>query len=472
MSEHTLELPAETMRALVAQAMDQIVAYIESLPDQPAADVQGAAELARTVMEPVPERGTPFSDLLNLLFERLIPKSFNTAGPGYLAYIPGGGIFHAALADLIADSVNRYVGVWLAAPALSQLEAAVIQWFSDMVGYPSEARGILTTGGSLANFTAVVTARRDRLPENFLSGTLYASDQVHHSVTKAAIMAGFPESNCREIPTDSRFCISLDTLRQQIDQDRSDGLTPFLIVASAGTTNTGAVDDLDAMAEMARRENLWLHVDAAYGGFFMLTARGRQTMRGIERADSITLDPHKALFLPYGTGSLLVRNGEALRKAHSVHADYLPPMQQDPDFVDFCLYSPELSRDFRGLRVWLPLKMHGLGPFRQNLEEKLDLTKWITEELRTMPQIEIVAEPQLSIVTFRLTRPGLSTEELNNLNRTLLEKINSKLRVFLTGTTLEGRFVIRICVVSFRTHMNRMQAARDDIRASIAELGL
>ena len=472
MSEHTLELSAETMRTLVAQAMDQIVAYIESLPDQPAADVQGAAELARTVMEPVPESGTPFSDLLDLLFEHLIPKSFNTGGPGYLAYIPGGGIFHAALADLIADSVNRYVGVWLAAPALSQLEAAVIRWFSDMVGYPSEARGILTTGGSLANFTALVTARRDRLPENFLSGTLYASDQVHHSVTKAAIMAGFPENNCREVPSDRRFCICLDTLRQQISKDRGDGLTPFLIVASAGTTNTGAVDDLEAVAEMARRENLWLHVDAAYGGFFMLTGRGRQTMRGIERADSITLDPHKALFLPYGTGSLLVRNGEALRRAHSVHADYLPPMQQDPDFVDFCLYSPELSRDFRGLRVWLPLKMHGLGPFRQNLEEKLDLTTWITEELRTMPQIEIVAEPQISIVAFRLAPPGLSTEELNNLNHTLLEKINSKQRVFLTGTTLNGRFVIRICVVSFRTHMDRMQAARDDIRTSIEELAL
>ena len=172
MDNKELELSAETMRDLVRQAMDRIVEHIESLPRQPAVDVEGARELARSVVEPAPETGTPFSDLLDLLFQRLIPKSFNTAGPGYLAYIPGGGIFHAALADLISDSVNRYVGVWLAAPGLAQLEANVLRWFSSIAGYPREARGVLTTGGSLANLTAVVAARKERLPENFLSGTI------------------------------------------------------------------------------------------------------------------------------------------------------------------------------------------------------------------------------------------------------------------------------------------------------------
>jgi aromatic-L-amino-acid decarboxylase len=465
-----LELSVETMRSLVDQAMDRIVRYIDDLPRQPAADVSGAAELARSVMEPLPMQGTPYAALLDRLFEELVPKSFNTAGPGYLAYIPGGGLFHSAVADLISDSVNRYVGVWLAAPALSQLEATVLQWFAQVIGYPGEARGILTTGGSLANFSAIVTARRSLLPRNFLSGTIYTSDQVHHSVVKAAILAGFSEDNVRELPSDGYFRIRPDRLEDAVVADRRNGFLPFLIVGSAGTTNTGAVDDLDALAEISHRQAMWLHVDAAYGGFFMLTERGKKAMHGIDRAHSVTLDPHKALFLPYGTGSLLVRDGEALRKAHSLHAEYLPPMQEDPDLVDFCNYSPELSRAFRGLRVWLPVKMHGIEPFRKNLDEKLDLTQWATGRLRLIPGIQIMAEPQLSIVAFRLFRSGLGTEELNALNRTFLDRINAGKRVYLTATTLRGEFVIRICVVSFRTHLDRMQAALEDIGAAAQAL--
>jgi aromatic-L-amino-acid decarboxylase len=374
------------------------------------------------------------------------------------------------VADLIANSINRYVGVWMAAPALAQLEVNVLRWFADMIGYPREAKGLLTTGGSMANFTALVTARRNRLPENFLSGTLYASDQVHHSVIKAALMAGFPAHNVREVAVDAGFRIRLDALRERIDEDRRKGLSPFLLVASAGTTNTGAVDDLESLADIARDEKLWLHVDAAYGGFFALTERGRRMMRGIDRADSVTLDPHKALFLPYGNGSLLVRDGEELRRAHTVHADYMPPMQQNPDLVDFCLYSPELSRDFRGLRVWLPFKLHGAGAFRRALDEKLDLAEWATEELRKIPGMEIIAEPQLSLVAFRLVREGLDPEEINELNRRLLDGINCRQRVFLTPTSLAGKFVLRICVLHFRTHLDRMKAAMEDIRAAVQEL--
>jgi aromatic-L-amino-acid decarboxylase len=374
------------------------------------------------------------------------------------------------VADLISNATNRYVGVWTAAPALAQIETNVINWFSEMIGYPGSARGILTTGGSLANFTAIVTARRNRLPEDFLNGTIYASDQIHHSIIKAAILAGFPERNVREIESDQRYCIRLDGLQRAVQEDRRNGYTPFLVVGSAGTTNTGAVDPLTELAQFARAQELWLHVDAAYGGFFALTERGGAMMRGMEQADSITLDPHKALFLPYGTGSLLVRDGEALRRAHTIHADYMPPMQEDSDLVDYCLYSPELSRDFRGLRIWLPLKLHGIGPFRENLEEKLDLTQWATEELRKIPEIEIVAEPQLSVVAFRLIRAGLDREGLNDLNQRLLEGINKRQRVYLTATLLEGYFVIRICVLSFRTHLDRMQACMEDIRKAIEEL--
>ena len=448
---------------MIDQISERLVDHIASLPDQPASYAGDGRTLARSLAESLPEQGTQLETLLDLLFDEAVPLSFNTAGPGYLAYIPGGGVFPSALADLIANAVNRYVGVWVAAPALVQLEVNVIRWLSKILGYPEEAGGILTTGGSLANFTAVVTARRERLPSDFLSGTIYTSDQTHHSVRKAAVLAGFPEENVREIPSDDGFTLRIDALRERVDQDRKSGLSPFMVVASAGTTNTGAVDDLVGVAEVAEAERLWLHVDAAYGGFFMLTDRGRSALRGIDRADSIALDPHKGLFLPYGTGSLLVRDAETLRRAHATFADYMPAMQHDSDLVDFCDVSPELSRDFRGLRVWLPIKLFGIGAFRDSLDEKLNLARWAADRLREIPDMEILAEPRLSLTAFRLAPAGRSEAELNALNRELLDRINARQNVYLTATSLRGRFALRICVLSFRTHLDRMEQCMADI---------
>ena len=267
------------------------------------------------------------------------------------------------MAELIAYTVNRYVGVWAAAPAVTQIEATVIQWFCEIIGFPRAAGGVLTTGGSLANFYALVAARRDRLPENFLSGIIYTSNQSHHSIEKAVLTAGFPRSNLRRIGVDSRFRIRLDELESTMDSDLSKGLVPFLIVGNGGSTNTGAVDDLSGLAELARRRGLWFHAAAAYGGFFMLTEHGRRTLRGIEQADSVTLNPHKVLFLPWGTGSLLVRSPETLRQTFHGWASYMPDPSDHPLRIDFSELSPELSREFRGLRLWLPIKMHGIEPF-------------------------------------------------------------------------------------------------------------
>lgn len=474
---HELELDGAGLKRMVDLAVKRIARYVKTLPQQPAHDLSGAVELARSLVEPAPREGMPFERILDLLFDRAVPVSYNTAGPGYLAYIPGGGLLQTAVADLIGDAVNRYVGVWLAAPGMVQLEANVIRWLCDIAGFPKGASGFLTSGGSLANFSAVVTARRTRLPERFLDGTLYCSDQVHHSVQKAAALAGFPEGSVREIPVDGAFRIRLDALRDRIVEDRRAGRLPFLIVGNAGTVNTGAVDDLVGLADIATRERCWLHVDGAYGGFFLLTERGRRVMRGIDRADSITLDPHKGLFLPYGTGALLVRDVETLRRAHALSADYLPAMQEAGDLVDFCQISPELSRPPRGLRVWLPIKLHGIDAFQKALDEKLDLAEWAAAELERVPGVRIVARPQLSIVAFRLepatpARSGarVGERDLNRLNRLLLERINARRRVFLTGTMLDGRFVIRICVLSFRTHLDRMRQALEDIRSAVDEV--
>ncbi len=467
---YPLEPSAEEMRVMIDQAAERVIEHIASLPDQPASYTHDGRTVASALAEPLPAKGASLETLLDLVFEEAVPASFNTAGPGYLAYIPGGGVFPSAIADLIANVVNRYVGVWVAAPALVQLETNVVRWFCDIVDYPSGSGGILTSGGSMANFTAAVAARRERLPEDFQAGSIYTSDQTHHSVRKAALLAGFPERSVREIPTHEDCELPLDALRERIAEDRADGLEPFLVVASGGTTNTGAVDDLEGLADLAQAEGLWLHVDAAYGGFFMLTARGREALRGLDRADSIALDPHKGLFLPYGTGSLLVRDGESLRRAHTTFADYMPDMQHDADFVDYCDVSPELTRDFRGLRAWLPIKLFGIDAFRVNLDEKLDLARWAADRLREIPDMEILAEPRLSLTAFRLAPEGRSDDDLNALNRELLDRVNARQNVYLTGTVLHGRFALRICVLSFRTHRDRMEQCLADIRDSVAEL--
>ena len=460
---YPLEPGAPEMRSLVQQALERIIAHIESLPTQPAMNVEGATEYARTLVEPLPRRGESYEKLLDFLFNDAIPRSFTAAGPGYLAYVPGGGLFHAAVADLIANAVNRYVGVCAAAPALVQLEANVVRWFCEIVGLPHGSGGVLTSGGSLANFTGIVAARKAMLPDDFLRGTLYCSNQIHHSFQKAANLAGFPYANIRELPVDERFRIRIDALEEAIEHDRRAGLTPFLVAGSAGTTPTGAVDDLEELARVAREQKLWFHIDGAYGALFMLTERGRAVLKGIEQADSIILDPHKTLFLPFGTGAVLVRDARTLRRAHSSHADYLPDMQQEDELVDFCEISPELSRDFRGLRVWLPLKLFGIEPFREQLDEKLDLIDYAVNELRKIDGIEIVAEPQLTIIAFRI-------EGDDARNRALMDAINARKRVMLTHAIVDGRFLIRVAIVSHRTHRDRVDMMLEDVRASVAAL--
>src|SRR5438309_5986653 len=459
--QYPLEPDANEMRRLIDEAAQRVIAHIESLPSQPAQNVEGATEYARTLIEPLPQRGESYEALLDFLFREAIPRSFTAAGPGYLAYVPGGGIYHAAVADYIADAVNRYVGVCAAAPVLAQLEANVVRWFCEIVGYGRGSGGVLTTGGSMANLIAIIAARKSLLGDNFASATLYCGDQIHHAFQKSAMLAGFPAANIREIKSDGLFRVRLDKLEEAIARDRAAGLRPFLVAGSAGTTNTGAVDDLESLARIARDSEMWFHVDGAYGAFFALTERGRARLRSMEDADSVVLDPHKTLFLPFGTGALIVRDLAPLRRAHSMHADYLPAFQESDELVDFCELSPELSRDFRGLRVWLPLKMFGIEPFREQLDEKLDLAAYAAAELRKIDGIEVVAEPQLSILAFRLAGDDAR-------NRELLRRINARKRVMLTPAVVGGRFVIRICIVSHRTHRDRVDMALEDIRAEVS----
>jgi aromatic-L-amino-acid decarboxylase len=465
-----LEPSAEEKREMGETVLSYLISFYEGLPDAPASNHEGGLHVARRFRGSPPELGN--SDFRAVLSEvaEAAAVAAETAGPGYLAYIPGGGMYSASLADFIATSVNRFVNVWHIAPAFAQIEATVIRWFADLFALPSEAGGILTSGGSLANFSAIVTARRTRVPDDFLHGTLYASEQTHASVAKAAVLAGFPRGNVRAVPTDPALRIDPSALLSMLRADRERGFQPFLLVANAGTTNTGAVDPISDLARLSAREGLWLHVDGAYGGFFQLTERGRRAFDGIEAADSITLDPHKGMFLPYGTGCLLVRDRRLLRLAHHVEAEYLQDLAPEEEIPNFSEYSPELSRDFRGLRVWLPVQLHGLARFRSALDEKLDLARLLHEGLGRTPGFEVPWEPELTVVAFRYRPAGGGEEQTDAFNRTLLERIIASKRVFLSSTLVRGRFIIRACIVSHRTHRDRVEEALEIIRRSAAEL--
>jgi aromatic-L-amino-acid/L-tryptophan decarboxylase len=448
--EYPLEPTPDEMRAMAASAIELLVGFVARLPQAPAADLEGANELARTLrgLRPL-EEPTAFADNLSTV-ERAASKAIDTAAPGYLAYIPGGGIFTAALGDLLADGLNRFTSIAAVAPALTAIEASVIEWLCELFAFPTGSGGVLTTGGSLANFGAVIVART-ALGEAFGDGTIYMSEQAHHSVARAAQLAGFSSAALRPIECDSDLRIDVRALERQIVEDRRRGLRPCLVVATAGTTNTGVIDSLSAIADIAQQEGIHFHADAAYGGFFRLTERGCDRLTGIERADSITLDPHKGLFLPYGTGCLLVRDRELLRRAHAMGAEYLQDLQADelPDFADL---SPELSRDNRGLRVWLPLHLHGIAAFRGALDEKLDLAALVHERLSEVSELELAGRPELSTVAFRL-------RDTDDANRALLERINVSKRVFVSSTQIAGRVWLRVSILSHRTHRDRIEEA-------------
>jgi len=455
--------PAE-MRAMGESALEYLIGFIHGLDDAPAEATEGAVELARELRGAPPERGGDFEPLFDEA-RRAIAHTFEYAGPGYLAYIPGGGLYTAALADFLAQGVNRYVGLWQPSPAVVQIEENVTRWLCDVFDYPEGSQGLLLSGGSMANLSAMVTARHAKLGEDFLDGTYYVSEQAHASVTKAATIAGFSKRNLRIVPTDAELRMDPEALRALVGEDRAAGLRPFLVAPSAGTTNTGAIDPLNAIADIAADEGLWMHVDGAYGGFFQLTERGRAAFRGIERSDSVTLDPHKGMFLPYGTGGLVVRDGQELRDAHYEGAAYLQDLPPTGELPNYSEYSAELSRDWRGLRVWFPLRLHGVAAFREALEEKLDLAGVVAEALEADPNVEVCWRPQLSTVAFRLADDADDERQAEFLRR-----INASKRVFLSSTRIHGRYVLRICIVSHRTHRDRIDDCIEIVAKAAAEL--
>ena len=440
---HPLELSSQDLKSMLRLSGDKLGRFLDTLPEQPMARLDGSRKLARRMDEPCPTEGEPFARLLARIVDHVTPISLNCASGGYLAFVPGGGLPHAAVADLISGVINRYTGIWMPAPGWVQLEISVIRWMCEWVGFGPDAGGVLTSGGSLANLQALVAAR------DAGAQVVYATALTHHCVAKSAHVVGLPVV---EVPMDAAFRMDPTQIPSR----------PGVVVASAGTTSVGSVDPLPQLAEVCTRYGHWLHVDGAYGGCFVLTERGRAVLEGLDRADSIVLDPHKGLFLPYGTGALLVKDRERLRKAFTLAANYMPKPSDNEDFWDFHDLGPELSRPARGLRLWLPLKMHGVGAFSDALDEKLDLARQAHEGLAALPVVEMVTGCPLSLFAFRVRD--------DETTRRVLRAVNERQRVFLTGATLpDGRFVGRVCVLSFRTHQQHIDALLEDLEAAIRE---
>ena len=404
---------------------------------------------------PIPDQPQEINAVLDEIENQIVPPGLNPTSGSHFGYIPGGGLMSAALGDYIAAVTNRYVGVYFSSPGGVLVETRLVNWMAELVGYGESSGGYLSSGGSVANLSAVVTARESAglTSGSFSEAVVYLSTQTHHCVERALNIAGMKDAVRRFIPIDEHYRMIPGELEKAIKKDKESGLNPWMVVASAGSTDTGAVDPLDDISEIAEKHTLWFHVDAAYGGFFLLAESARKQFSGIEKSDSVVLDPHKGLFLPYGSGALVVKDAEKLAAAHKYSANYMKDTEIDSGIYSPADLSPELSKHFRGLRMWLPLKLHGVNAFRSSLEEKLQLAMYAWERLSEIEEIEMGPKPQLTVFMFRWKPKNGDADELN---RQLHQSIVEDGRVFLSTTRIRDHFVMRLAILSVRTHLEQV----------------
>lgn len=396
-----------------------------------------------------------FQNLLNLYQSEIAESGINAASPKHLGYIPGGGIYTSALADFIAAVTNPFASAYFASPGAATMENEVINWIKNVFSFPENTVGCLSSGGSVSTLIAFTAARDQYKIKNEIvsKSVVYLSKQVHHSTQKALRIIGLEDVIIRYLPLDDMFRIIPDRLNLLIEKDKADGLNPFLIVATAGTTDTGTIDPLNSIADIASNHKLWFHIDAAYGGFFILTSK-KKLFKGIERADSLIVDPHKGLFLPYGVGAVLVKNSLSVLHSHYYTANYMQDGQNEELIQSPANLSPELTKHFRGLRVWLPLKFHGIEPFIACLEEKLFLVQYFRIKLAERGFC-LGPEPDLSVSYFWYP----FTSDTDEKNKLLVEAIHKDGSVFLSSSMIDNRFVIRIAILAFRTKKETVDEA-------------
>ena len=455
------------MQRLGRQVADHVAAHLASLREQPTQRGLSREEAEGRIAGPAPATGTDFDTLLRRLERDVFPYHTREPHPGFMAYVQSCSSFPAVLGDWLATGYNFFAGVWSVAPGPNALELTVLDWFRDWLAMPAGTGGLLTTGGSAATLTAVIAARHAvvgddvaRLPRC----VLYASDQAHSSVIRAAWIAGLSRELVRTVPTDDSWRMRTDQLGAMIREDRARDLLPMMVVASAGTTNTGAIDPLPAMARLCRTESVWFHVDAAYGGFAVLTDRGKAAMAGIGLADSVTLDPHKWLFVPFECGCLLAREPGRLKATYQIIPDYLKDIESKGEEVNFADYGEQLTRYARALKAWLMVSYFGTKAIGEAIGDGIERAEHAERLVRANNGLEVLSPANLGILCFRAHPKGMTdAAALDELNERINQRVNANARYFISSTRLRGAFSLRICTPGFRT-------TREDVEGLIQEI--
>jgi glutamate/tyrosine decarboxylase-like PLP-dependent enzyme len=459
----------ETLRTHAIQALDWLLEHWKSLPAEPVGRrATGAAMKALLDLEP-PEKGLGFALAFTDFRERVANHTMRLNHPRFLAFIPSAPTLYAAIADMLVSGTNYFCGVWIEAAGPGQVERTVLGWFRRLLGMPPETRGIITSGGSEANLTALVAAREVLGPADRDRAVLYLSEQRHGSMDRAARIMGLSAERVRLIRTGGDFCMDTADLTQAVWRDRDRGLVPWAVSANAGATNTGAIDPLEDIAQICQSHALWFHVDAAYGWPAVLLPEGKKLLAGIDQADSATLDPHKWFAQPFECGCVLVRNGKRLEDAFHIRPDYMQDVTGEPDEINFADHGLSLTRRFRALKIWLSVRTLGLDWFRRLVERSCRLADLAQQLLESAGCFEIVCPRQLSIVCFRYQPPDrmLSGEELDALNLALVDDLRLSGRGFISSTKLNGRVALRFCFVNWRT----TAADVEEIVSLLASLG-
>jgi aromatic-L-amino-acid/L-tryptophan decarboxylase len=462
----TLELPAEEIRKLGYRIVDLLVDRAATLPDRPVTGWAGREQLEALFREPAPARPRDPGEVLARLERDLVPWFMPIDHPRFFAFVPSPGNLVGALADALASGLNPFLGTWFAGSGPAEIELVTLDWLRDLCGLPAEAGGLFVSGGSVANLTALHAARHVRLDsrgEDPGRATVYLSDQTHSSVERALAVLGFRPEQIRKLAADEELRLSLPLLQESIAVDRAAGRIPFCVVANAGTTNTGAVDPFPDLADLCRREDLWLHADGAYGAAAVLCERGRKALAGLERVDSLSLDPHKWLFQPIEIGCVLLRDRRLLQDAFTIHPEYLQDVHRDREAVNFCDYGIQLTRGFRALKLWMSIQVFGMDAFRRAVDRGFDLAETAERILRESPRWEVTTPAQMGVVSFRYVMPGRTEEELDALQTGIVDGLRAEGFALATSTRLRGRTALRLCTINPRT-------TDEDIRATIEHM--
>ncbi|MCG7502228.1 aspartate aminotransferase family protein [Tenacibaculum sp. Mcav3-52] len=456
MSAH-FDLSKEEMKSYGYKIVDIIAEHWATLEQKKPVASASRKEMDSIFLQEAPNEGMSAEKVLDFVMDNVIPNSTVISHPKAYSFVPGPSNFISTMADSLATGFNIFSGGWMVSPAAAELEIVTMNWLLQMYNFPVEkGGGIFTSGGSMANLTALVTARRLKCGDDFSKAVIYLSDQAHSSNIKAIRVLGFKKEQIRILPTDLEFRISINKLKNAIAKDRLEGLQPFCYIASAGTTNTGTVDPLNEIADICEEEDLWFHIDGAYGGAAILAEKGVKALRGIERADSLTVDPHKWFYQPYEIGCLLVKDASWLSGTFSEKPEYLRDIEGNESEINFYDYGIQLTRRFRALKFYMSIKTYGLDAFKEAVTYNIQLADDVEKMLRKSRNWEIISPATLAVINFRYNPIGLnlSEKEIDELNQKISQKIMESREAFLVTTILNKQVVLRMCLINPKTTMD------------------